>query len=1032
MLEFVSCGELWHNQQVMRTTVIPFGGPGWAAKRRLLEQALDARTGAPFRCSDVLLIVPSARLRRTYGRAVLAWAEQRAGIRAVSPPEIGTLHQFLQGLGERRVPRRLINETSRLVLLEGIVKEHLSRSAPAGGMQDIVAPSLSAAAGDMIEELSAAGIDSRRLTAVIADSGLGDKLQVGLLETAYRRYEEVLAAKGLADPAGLLASLAEQFDPSWLDQYGTIVIDGLHHATELQVRVLRKIAATGKAVFHVDAPSPEVLRNCGEHHPLRLTREFLARLGLMIGEPALPPDDGALFLAKALFSDLSFDEAARDAPSPFPRDLRLDSAVSIREEVSHIAGLIKGSLRSGTLPDSIVVAFPSLDEYGPLVEEIFADQGIPFNRALGRQLSTSAVTTSLLSLLQAVQQDLSGPSLLRVFSAPFLKFGERPSLAPALDRLLREQRITGGKERLLRAVARQGPEGGSGNSLAPPVRDLLAALEPLSAEGTAPLSAWMDRLGGLMAWSGISERVALIKGPLNTNLQAFRKLNESLLSLREAGRLFPEYRYTFREWLFLLKKTFMRARFQVPPDDEGGVQVLGLEEAMSHEAVEIYIGGLVDGKFPQRHPQNIFLPEATLEALGVRTLENARLAAAYHFYRLLLSAPTVVLTWPENVNGRPVVPSPFLAELAPLRQAGIVREASGVQFGFRIADSRSVPELAKALGQGEAAEGIEKVLAQDHEGLAAIRAALAPAPTAGRPTSAASAKRTFSVTELDAWLRCPYDHFVTTVLGIEPLGEVSEDLSPMDRGTRVHGILRDFYRQWDRPVTQEDRGAARALLAGLAERAFGEDADTFRNLREKDRFLTMMVERFLDAETAVWLQGFRPAYLEQRIEDYRLDLADGSAVELRATIDRIDVDREGNFVVVDYKTGAYPQPTTAGDQEIFQLPVYAMMAMRSLAGKEPALARPIGLAYYDLSGRTGPRARDVVLFDREVRDDHPAAKPKASPRTAAEFRRILDGSMDKARRAVQGILAGQFPFTPRDEDRCRYCPNAMLCRKDKA
>jgi ATP-dependent helicase/DNAse subunit B len=58
------------------------------------------------------------------------------------------------------------------------------------------------------------------------------------------------------------------------------------------------------------------------------------------------------------------------------------------------------------------------------------------------------------------------------------------------------------------------------------------------------------------------------------------------------------------------------------------------------------------------------------------------------------------------------------------------------------------------------------------------------------------------------------------------------------------------------------------------------------------------------------------------------------------------------------------------------------------------------------------------------------AKPKASPKSAEEFETILKQSMDRARRAVEGILAGDFPAKPRDENKCRYCPNEMMCEKE--
>jgi ATP-dependent helicase/DNAse subunit B len=596
---------------------------------------------------------------------------------------------------------------------------------------------------------------------------------------------------------------------------------------------------------------------------------------------------------------------------------------------------------------------------------------------------------------------------------------------------MRDRKITGGRQKLLSALKYHTPEESGEDILSEPIKALFTALEPFSARDAAPLSLWMERLSNLIAWSGLGVRVSLIRGPLNTNLQAYKKMHETLASLRQAGKLFPGYQYTFSEWLFLLKKSFMHARFQVPPEDEGGVQVLGLEESLFHPWQEIYLGGLVDGKFPQRLPQNIFLPEQTLEIMGVRTLERARLNAAYHFYRLVLSAGKVTLTYPENEGDRPVVPSPFLEELSPLKRAGLlnrsIERTSGIQFSLKVEDSHSIPELAKAISLTGDIKGLQNILDADIEGIAGIKSAIGYKPAESAPVNTPTTKREFWVTELDAYLNCPYDYLITKVLGIEPLEEVTEDISPMGRGSKVHAILRDFYLSWNKPVTRENQNEAKALLKKLADSEFDREADTFRNRREKELFLTVMAERFLHAEEAFWKQGMKPAYLEQKIERYPLVLANGEAVELSAKIDRIDVDDSGNFIIVDYKTGTYPLPKMNIEQDIFQLPVYAVMAQQALFDKDPALKKPIGLAYYDLKGKTGARARDVVLYDKEVRNDHPSSKPKASPKSAEEFEAILMQSMDKARKAVEGILAGDFSSTPRDENKCRYCPNEMMC-----
>ncbi|HTG00958.1 MAG TPA: PD-(D/E)XK nuclease family protein [Nitrospirota bacterium] len=1001
----------------------------------MVERILARRPKPPFLYHDVLLLVPASRLRRTYGRMFLDAMRRQYGAAALVPPAVLTFHQFCFRLYNELGQPPVVDEISRLVLLEDIVRQCMADGAFSEGSSEILAPALSASVADMIEQFSFAGIGPDRLASAVGSSDFSDKPQVKLLLEAYVRYRRTLSELGITDPAGMFAALADRFDPGWLAPYSSIVIDGINDADELEARLLVKILNNhADCTLLVDAPSPEAIANAHGFHPLELMKNHLRRLGatpVPCGAPAAPED---LFLQEALFSEKGFDETAGRAGriSAFPREIRHLAAVNMREEAALIGREVKKSLQRGTPADGILVAFPALDKYAPLVEEIFTDYGIPYNRALGRQLGASPVAAAVVSLLRAVQDDFSTTALLRVFSSPFLKFGERRSLAAKLDRLTRRQRLTGGREKILAAVhAGAGRDGGTtelGNALT----DLFNALAPLCVDGPRPLAQWMESLGAIMDWSGAGERVDAIKGPLSVNLQAYEKLRETFGSMERAGGLFPSYSCTFTEWSFLIRRMLMHARFQVPPDDEGGVQILGLEESVCRAWREIYLGGLVETEFPQRVPQNIFLPEGFLESLGAHRPDRARLTAAGHFYRLLLSAPRVLLTRPENEGDRPVTPSPFLMELEPLRRAGLLNRGidrvTGLQFGLSVEESRSVPELAKAVCNARHDDGLSALLTGDAR-LSGIASALEEQPPAP-PQRISPGQRVFSVTELDQYLRCPYDYYIRRVLGIEPLAEVSEDMSPLSRGSKIHTILRNFYLEWKRDVTKDNREEARALLVRLGDSVFAGEPDTFRNRRERELFRTVMTSRFLDAEEMFWTQGMKPVCLEQSLELRGLTLPDGSEAVLTAKIDRIDADENGNFIIVDYKTGGYPAPKTAAEQDIFQLPVYAVMARTLLSGAEPALRRAIGLAYYDLAGKNGAGARDVVLYDRDVQPDQPAVRPRASQKTAAEFEAILTRSMEKARDAIAGVLSGDFLARPHSENVCRFCTNDSLCERE--
>lgn len=1032
----------------MNWKLLPYGTDGWTEKIRFVDRIVASRPNAPYLFNDILILVASTRMKRMYGRLFLDALHRLHNTNALVQPDILTIHQFLEKLSRKGSIPSVVNESSKLLLLEGIVKEHLVRNNLFQQDPRLLAPSLSSALAGMITQLSAAGVTPEDLLTKIKEEDFFHKPQVKLLLDVYFQYRDVLSNKHRTDPEGMHAFLLAAFDPSWFAGYQEIIIDGFYDAQKSEHDILLKIAALNRCTCFVEAPARENINSTDNAHPIRIIKDFLSGTnGLSACDETTASPDNHI-IASVLFSNKPRAEMTQKLPalSSFTKKINLLSAVNTREEISLIAGMIKKSIRGGAAADSILVVFPALDEYAPLVEEIFSDYGIPYNRALGRQLSASPVATSIISLLNACQEDFSGASLLKIFSSPFLKFSDQPQLTPSLDRFMRHHRILGGRNRLQAALRYHTSNENGIDILGESLHDLFDVLGPFNTPESVPLLAWMNRFNDLLAWSGLSANVKNMHGPLNINLQALRKLNETIASLTEAARLFPEYNYTFQEWLFLLKKTFMQTRFQVPPEDESGVQILGLQESAALPWSEIYFGGLTDAAFPQHLPQNIFLPESTLEALGASTIERQRLLAAYHFYRILLSADTVTLTWPENKGDKPVIPSPFLEELTPLKIAGVlnrnIEKTAGIQSPLSLEKSGSLQELAKAVGiagniqfnndTNSLAEWLADLSGEKPEfssPLAAITSALNSQRSSPAETVPVQRRQEFRVTELDDYLACPYDYYVKHILGIEPLETVTEDISPRDRGSKIHALLHKFYLSWNIPITKQNRPEAEIILKKLSESAFAREADSMRNRREKMEFQTRIMKRFLDAEEEFWTHGMRPVYLERTIEAFMLTLADGRNVVLSGKIDRIDVDDRGNYIIVDYKTGKYPLPKMGLEQDLFQLPIYSIMAQSALVIGNPELKKSVGLAYYDLAGKNSADARDVVLYDGDILPEQPSSKPRAAKKHADEYKTILDKSIEKAVQAVEGILANDFRPQPKEESKCRYCRNELLCGK---
>ncbi len=101
---------------------------------------------------------------------------------------------------------------------------------------------------------------------------------------------------------------------------------------------------------------------------------------------------------------------------------------------------------------------------------------------------------------------------------------------------------------------------------------------------------------------------------------------------------------------------------------------------------------------------------------------------------------------------------------------------------MRIEDSRSIPELAKALSLEKDGQRLTGFMNANIPGTAAIKAAIAYR-TEGAPHAVLPGqKQSFSVTELEVYLRCPYDYLVTKVLGLKPVFKDAADLEAAIQG----------------------------------------------------------------------------------------------------------------------------------------------------------------------------------------------------------------------------------------------------------
>jgi RecB family exonuclease len=302
-----------------------------------------------------------------------------------------------------------------------------------------------------------------------------------------------------------------------------------------------------------------------------------------------------------------------------------------------------------------------------------------------------------------------------------------------------------------------------------------------------------------------------------------------------------------------------------------------------------------------------------------------------------------------------------------------------------------------------------------------------------------------SATSLQRWANCPFHYFMVNVLRVEATERPEEawTINPLDRGTLVHAVLEQFFRERfeagrstpDSRFTSADHTRleeiADAWLIDLQQQGRTGHALAWENARasvvhdlhlelereeawrqdeqEEDKEAEQRVEGHALAAPALFERTFGDARDPESWAPVELDLGDGVIVRFRGAIDRVDVS-PARILVIDYKTGG-----TWGYDGLDSDPV--------------AAGRHLQLALYGRAARenVGDGAADVRAEYRFV-----SSRGRFERRQIAVDARTDARLIEVVRHAANGIRSGMFLPTPGAWSRgsfqhCRFCDYDRVC-----
>lgn len=405
--------------------------------------------------------------------------------------------------------------------------------------------------------------------------------------------------------------------------------------------------------------------------------------------------------------------AADATPAALP-GLRLVSCATPRDEARAIASGVKQQLEAGVPPERLAVAFRDLaDDTELLVEQLDA-LGIPSRARLGLPLVRSPIGRLAASLLSLADDDFpvdDVAALLESRYARALSKGMPPGRGAFAEAGVRNDVIgaKGGQGawvvRLSALLERRAREAARRRALTADVHELDALLDgvkrvqalarsiPPRGNATALLEAWWKAVGSL----GIAEALAelepalrghLVEGEVDRAVARDQASFEALSSLVRSLRLALDSsglgatsmdRRAFSRWLSV---AMGEVNLQARGPRAGAVWLVDVRELPGAAFDAVFVGGLLDGRFPGRAPPPALLSDderaevnaAAAMALFRLSVSDDGVALPHRLaedrlllHHALLAAPTVTLSFPRSdARGREALRSPFLDALARL------------------------------------------------------------------------------------------------------------------------------------------------------------------------------------------------------------------------------------------------------------------------------------------------------------------------------------------------------------------------------
>ncbi len=350
----------------------------------------------------------------------------------------------------------------------------------------------------------------------------------------------------------------------------------------------------------------------------------------------------------------------------------------------------------------------------------------------------------------------------------------------------------------------------------------------------------------------------------------------------------------------LLKNFIQTKHIAFPSEPMKGFQVLGNLETRNLTFKRIFYLGANEGIIPTSHKQDTILTDDIRKFLGLSTSKDRLDMQKYNFFNLIQSACEVYFFYrtSEDRSKSRFLESIFWDIQRQEKSLDVPKEEDAI---FQVTFAQSKPFDI------ENTQKVKHILNNDNF--------------------------YFTPSNIDDFLYCKAKFYFSSILGLRPLIDNSEELVPTKVGELMHKLLKEYFDSFKNKLYKPKN--IEVELETLCYIMDKQNPKPSKTIWLQIQQIKYAIKRFFGRNT---IEERLIVDLEHTIQT-QISIGD-IQVKLKGRLDRLDRLNNNTFVIVDYKTGNLkkidtdflPTPDNRPDWlkkiESFQMPIYSLLVSK--------------------------------------------------------------------------------------------------------